>query len=531
MAYLNILLKHLLLILLLAATCNADATKETFLKCMSLNVTTTQTNTEQYLHTSDIPSYPSLLQSFQQNPRWLNSARLKPLVIVTPYTVSQIQAVIVCSRQHGLRVRTLSGGHDYEGQSYLSRTPFVIINLINIRSVEVDIEKETAWVQAGATLGEVYYNIAKKSGVHGFSGGICPSVGTGGHISGGGYGKMGRKHGLAADNIIDAHLIDVNGRILDRKAMGEDLFWAIRGGGGSSFGVIVSWKLKLVRVPPLVTVFDVRRRLDQEATKLVDRWQYVANKLPGDVYLRVVVDNVDGKNKIKVAFEGLYLGGVNELIPLMSKSFPELGLKAESCNQMTWIESVLYFAGYPKTQSRDVLLARVDQYKSNFKAKSDFVTKPIPASGLEGIWERFLEEPDLQYAFVIMEPFGGRMNEIPDTQLPFPHRNGNLYELQYMVKWEERNAMTSEKHVEWIRRLYKYMEQHVSNSPRAAYLNYRDLDLGTNKEVNTSYTDALAWGNMYFKGNFRRLAQVKSKVDPENFFRDEQSIPPLVHTK
>lgn len=67
----------------------------------------------------------------------------------------------------------------------------------------------------------------------------------------------------------------------------------------------------------------------------------------------------------------------------------------------------------------------------------------------------------------------------------------------------------------------------MSKFPRAAYLNYRDLDLGTNKESNVSYLEARVWGLKYFKGNFKRLAQVKSKVDPKNFFRNEQSIPLL----
>ncbi|WMV15527.1 hypothetical protein MTR67_008912 [Solanum verrucosum] len=119
----------------------------------------------------------------------------------------------------------------------------------NLRSISIDTEKRTAWIQAGATLGEVYYRIAQKRKNLAFIVGVCPSVGVGGHLSGGGYSMMSRKFGTAADNIIDAKLIDASGQIQDRESMGEDHFWAIRGGGGTSFGLVISWKVKLLDIP------------------------------------------------------------------------------------------------------------------------------------------------------------------------------------------------------------------------------------------------------------------------------------------
>jgi hypothetical protein len=81
----------------------------------------------------------------------------------------------------------------------------------------------------------------------------------------------------------------------------------------------------------------------------------------------------------------------------------------------------------------------------------------------------------------------------------------------------------------WVRGVYEFLTPYVSKNPRSVYVNYRDLDIGTNELEGdvTSYAKASVWGEKYFKGNFKRLAAVKSKVDPYDFFRNEQSIPPL----
>ncbi|KAK7854852.1 berberine bridge enzyme-like 22 [Quercus suber] len=132
--------------------------------------------------------------------------------------------------------------------------------------------------------------------------------------------------------------------------MGEDLFWAIRGGGGASFGIILSWKIKLVRVPPTVTAFTIRKKLEQGATKLVSKWQYIADKLHEDLFIRVIIQDVGNgtQKRVQASFQSLFLAGDDRLIPLMNESFPELGLEAQDCIEMNWIQSLLYFNGYQK---------------------------------------------------------------------------------------------------------------------------------------------------------------------------------------
>ncbi|XWS13317.1 hypothetical protein CRYUN_Cryun36dG0027200 [Craigia yunnanensis] len=122
--------------------------------------------------------------------------------------------------------------------------------------------------------------------------------------------------------------------------MGEYLFWAIRGGGGGSFGIVLAWKVKLVPVPATVTVFTIDKTLEQNATKLIHRWQYVAHKFPDDIFSAVSLTKVnnsseDRKKTILATFISVFLGGIDELVPLMQERFPKLGLVREDCIEMS----------------------------------------------------------------------------------------------------------------------------------------------------------------------------------------------------
>ncbi|XVF04142.1 hypothetical protein REPUB_Repub05bG0056500 [Reevesia pubescens] len=516
-----------MLLLLFAALFSfsyAELAHEDFLHCLSLS-SNDSSSISKVINTPNNSSYLSVLDSVIRNQRFSTPDTPKPFVIVTPLRTSHIQATIYCARKHGIQIRTRSGGHDYEGISYVSLVPFVIVDLVNFRSVDVDVENKVVWVQSGAILGELYYRINEKTKTLASPTGIFHTIGTGGHFSGGGYGLLFRKYGLAADNIVDAQIIDVNGRILDRKSMGEDLFWAIRGGGGGSFGIVLAWKLNLVPIPTTVTVFTVSRTLDQNATEILHRWQSVTPELPDEIYSLVTLRRLN--SSVVASFSSFFLGGIDDLVPIIQDRLPELGLVREDCIEMSWIESILYF-GQIQNESLEILLDREFQTPVSapyFKAKSDYVKEPIPELAWRGLWSRLSEE-EAEDSSVTFIAFGGIMNEIPEDAVPYPHRAGNLLDILYNVGWQEQDNINSKRYLSFTRRLYSYMSPYVSKSPREAYVNYRDLDIGTNNiKGNTSYAQASIWGRKYFKNNFDRLVRVKTMVDPGNFFMHEQSIP------
>uniref|UniRef100_A0A2N9JAF0 FAD-binding PCMH-type domain-containing protein n=1 Tax=Fagus sylvatica TaxID=28930 RepID=A0A2N9JAF0_FAGSY len=373
----------------------------------------------------------------------------------------------MCSREGSWEIRVRSGGHSYEGTSYVATdgAPFVIIDMMNLNRVWVDLETESAWL------------------------GHAPLVGVGGHIGGGGFGLLSRKYGLAADNVVDALLVDANGRLLDREDMGEDVFWAIRGGGGGVWGIVYAWKIQLLKVPQTVTTFIVSRAgTKRHVAKLVNKWQYVAPYLEDDFYLSCFVGATLPEavsTGISATFKGFYLGPRSKALYILNQVFPELVSDLKN---------------------------RYLQDKGYFKAKSDYVRTPISFMGIRAALDSLEEEPK---GFVILDPYGGIMQNISSEYIAFPHRKGNLFAIQYLVAWQQEDN---------------------NKSSQAAFVNYMDFDLGVMELVKTCVQSgdaveiARLWGEKYFLKNYDRLVRVKTLIDPNNVFRNQQGIPPMSPT-
>uniref|UniRef100_A0A2K1WQJ5 FAD-binding PCMH-type domain-containing protein n=1 Tax=Populus trichocarpa TaxID=3694 RepID=A0A2K1WQJ5_POPTR len=488
----------------------------------------------------DSKTYYKILDFSIQNLRFTEPTIAKPLAIILPESLDELVKSVMCCREGLLEIRVRCGGHSYEGTSSVANdgAPFVIIDMMNLNKVSVHLETETAWVEGGATLGETYSAISEASSIHGFSAGSCPTVGVGGHIGGGGFGLLSRKYGLAADNVVDALLIDANGRLLDRKAMEEDVFWAIRGGGGGAWGIIYAWKIRLLKVPEVVTGFIVSRPgTKYQVAELVNGWQGVAPSMDGDFYLSCFVGaGLPGTKTrgISATFKGFYLGPRNEAVSILNQVFPELGIETEDCKEMTWIESILFFSGLSDGSLVSDLKNRYTEEKNYFKAKSDYVRRNISFEGIRTALDILEKEPK---GYVILDPYGGIMQNISSDAIAFPHREGNLFTIQYLVEWKERDDNKSNDYINWIRKFYNAMTPFVSFGPRAAYINYMDFDLGVmellhDKTSMVPARDAVevarVWGEKYFLRNYDRLVEVKTYIDPDNVFSNQQSIPPAV---
>ena len=147
----------------------------------------------------------------------------------------------------------------------------------------------------------------EKSKVQGGPAGLCTSLGICGHITSGAYSSMMRKYCLGGDNVLDAKMVDANGKLLDQASTGEDMFWATRGSGGASFGIFLAWKINLVPVPKTVTIFTVTKTLEQDVgNKFLSRWQVVAEELFIGVIFSIASNN--GSKAATTSYNALFLG-------------------------------------------------------------------------------------------------------------------------------------------------------------------------------------------------------------------------------
>jgi FAD/FMN-containing dehydrogenase len=165
----------------------------------------------------------------------------KPAVIVRPADAIDVARAVVTARELGLELRVKSGGHSISGAS--ATDGGLLLDMRSLNAVDIDPIRWTGSAQGGATAGE--YTTAAHTFGMATPFGDTGSVGLGGLTLGGGIGWLARKHGLAIDNLLEADVVTADGRLVTVSEDAEpDLFWAIRGGGGS-FGIVTRFRYRL----------------------------------------------------------------------------------------------------------------------------------------------------------------------------------------------------------------------------------------------------------------------------------------------
>ena len=207
----------------------------------------------------------------------------RPAVIIRVASAADVSQVVSLARETGLNLAVRSGGHSLAGHS--TTDGGIVLDLSDMKALQVDTERRTAWAETGLTAGE-YTAVA---GAHGLATGFgdTGSVGIGGITLGGGVGYFVRKYGLTIDDLLAADVVTADGRLLrvDDETH-PDLFWAIRGGGGN-FGVATRFRFRLHEVDTIVggmlllpATPDVIESFVAEAEAAPEELSAIANIMP-----------------------------------------------------------------------------------------------------------------------------------------------------------------------------------------------------------------------------------------------------------
>ena len=182
---------------------------------------------------------------------WNGAVDHQPAVFARCETVEDVQAAIHTARKHDFPLSVRGGGHDWAGRAL--RHGGLVIDLSRMRQIKVDVTRRAATVAGGANASDVTA-AAVPHGLAAVTGNVG-AVGMAGFLLAGGYGPLTTRFGLGVDNLLGAEVVLANGRRVWADASeNEDLFWALRGGGGN-FGVVTSMRIRLHEVPEILAGF------------------------------------------------------------------------------------------------------------------------------------------------------------------------------------------------------------------------------------------------------------------------------------
>ncbi len=417
-----------------------------------------------------------------------------PAMIVRCAGVADVLTAVKFARNHGIDVAVRGAGHNVAGISVCDGG--MVIDLSQMKGIRLDPATRTVRVEPGVTWAELAHEL-QAFGL-GATGGFVGTTGVSGLTLGGGLGWMVRKHGLALDNLLSADLVTADGQFRTvSPSENEDLFWGIRGGGGN-FGIVTSFEFK---VHPAGTVLaGLVLHSASKGREPLRFWRDFESTAPDEMTNSALVFTPPpGMPLPDALLRGpvVGLGGVC-LGPL------EIGARALQPLREFGPPAADLFRPMPYSAAQT--MADFLWPKGSFNYWKSSYLKSLSDGAIDTILTFYSQSPSPR-SVVVIEHCGGAMSRIPEDDTSFGHRSW-LFNFLITSVWTD--AADTEANINWTREFWGAMKPFLAE---AAYVNY----LG---EVSEEGTRA-AYGAKY-----ERLAKLKDKYDPTNFFRMNQNIKP-----
>jgi FAD/FMN-containing dehydrogenase len=426
---------------------------------------------------------------------WNGMIDRRPTVIVRCRTEADVMHAVNYARDNQLVVSIRGGGHNIAGHAVCDGG--LMIDLSTIKEVRVNASARRAYVQPGATLGDVdratqAYGLATPTGIN-------STTGIAGLALGGGFGWLSRKHGLTSDNLLSARIVTADAKQLHVSATSHaDLFWALRGGGGN-FGVVTEFEFALHPIgPEVLSGLLVFPR--SEAATVLRKYREFAASIPDELSVWVVLrqapplpflpPEVHGQNVLVLALchVGTEESGRKLIAPLAECGTvvgQHVGMQAFTAWQ----------------QAFDALLtpgAR-NYWKSHnlSELKDGFFDAIVEHAGA-------MPSPQCE---IFLGQLGGQTARVPVDATAFGNRDATFV-MNVHGRWNS----PAEDHtgVTWAREVYRATLPYATGGAYSNFLTAEETD-----RVRSA-----------FGSNYARLEQVKKSYDPLNFFRLNQNIRP-----
>jgi hypothetical protein len=418
----------------------------------------------------------------------------KPAFVARCLGADDVIACVKFAREHKILLCIKGGGHNIAGLA--TQDGAMMLDLSPMRGVWVDKQRRIAHAQGGCLLGDV----DRETQVHGLAAvlGFVSATGVAGLTLGGGFGYLTRRWGWTTDNVVGFDLVTADGRLVRATAEeNADLFWGLRGGGGN-FGVVTGIDYTLY--PEVVG--GVVAWHASEAPKVLELYRTLAEKAPAELTLVALMRPAppapwlpkDVHAKPIVAILACYSGSPEEGEKLVApiKSFGKP------------VGDILVRRPFTQLQS---LLDATQPKGRRYYWKSEYLSRIEPP-----LCQKFVDHAGRitsPHSAVIFFQLGGALNKIAAEHSPVGNRDAR-YVLNITAAWEQ--AKDDQANIKWARNAWEDMK---SFSTGGNYVNFLTEDESQDR-IEAALGEAL-----------QRLADVKSKWDPENFFRTNRNIKPV----
>jgi FAD/FMN-containing dehydrogenase len=420
----------------------------------------------------------------------------RPALVVRAVGTADVIACVNFARALGALLTIKGGGHNIAGLAVADGG--LLLDLSGMRGVWVDEAAKSAHAQAGCLLGDV----DRETQLHGLAAvlGFVSNTGIAGLTLGGGFGYLTRRYGWTTDNVRSMRVVTADGRLVRAsETENADLFWGLRGGGGN-FGIVTEFEYTLYPVGPEIMAGAIAWPAEN-APEVLEMFRAAAAQAPPELALVAAMrlappapwirKDMHGKPIIAlfICHTGPLAQAERDLAPIKAFGLP--------------VGDIVQKRPYVSQQN---LLDATQPKGRRYYWKSEYL--PGLDAAMLAKYREHAARLTSPFSAIILFPVGGALHRLPEDHSPVGNRDAQ-WVLNITSAWERSEDDAS--NVEWARSTWRDMRVF---STGGTYINFL-----TEEEAGQRLHDA-------YRGNFGRLARIKSAWDPANLFRANKNIAP-----